>query len=58
MKLRSLNHDHWAIEILQSKFRNYLVLPIKIERIKPMVTDERVDEITGLISISSTIIAL
>ena len=57
MKLRSLNHDHWAIEILQSKFKNYLVLPIKIERIKPMVTDKRVDEITGLISISSTIIA-
>jgi hypothetical protein len=57
MKLRSLNHDHWAIEILQSKFKNYLVLPIKIERIKPMVTDERVDEITGLISMSSTIIA-
>jgi len=57
MKLRSLNHDHWAIEILQSKFRNYLVLPIKIERIKPMVTDKRVDEITGLISMSSTIIA-
>jgi hypothetical protein len=58
MKLRSLNHDHWAIETLQSKFKNYLVLPIKIERIKPMVTDKRVDEITGLISISSTIIAL
>jgi hypothetical protein len=57
MKLRSLNHDHWAIETLQSKFKNYLVLPIKIERIKPMVTDKRVDEITGLISISSTIIA-
>ena len=58
MKLRSLNHDHWAIETLQGKLKNNLVLPIKIERIKPMVTDKRVDEITGLISISSTIIAL
>jgi hypothetical protein len=58
MKLRSLNHDHWAIEILQSKFKNYLALPIKIGRIKPTVTDKRVDEITGLFSISSTIIAL
>ena len=58
MKLRSLNLDHWAIEILQSKFRNYLVLPIKIGSTKPMVTGKRVDEITGLISISSTIIAL
>ena len=34
MKLRSLNHDHWAIEILQSKFKNYLALPIKIGKNK------------------------
>lgn len=34
MKLRSLNRGHWAIETLQGKFKNYLVLAIKIGKNK------------------------